>query len=575
MFDCWKEDILKQSSKKTALGTAALYCRLSRDDNMDNESNSISNQKKILQKAAKDKGYTDTIFFVDDGITGTTMKRPGFQKMIAAIEAGYISAVFVKDLSRLGRNYIEVSKLTEEFFPLHDVRLVAVSDGVDSDEGEDDFTPFKNIMNEYYAKDISKKRRIVNKMKGNAGIPLSPPPYGYIKNPDDPRFWVVDPVAADVVRRIYRMALEGYGLAETAAALGADGIVNPTYYWRSKGTSRGGSKSTLEPTKWGHTTIKKILTTQEYCGDVINFKSYSKSYKMKRRIENPEENRAIFLNVHEAIIDRPTWEKVQALKAGTRRKRPTVTQEPSAFSGVMKCPECGGNLNFHFNQNNHDIKFFSCQNHNSGLRKCSSTHYIRLDFLEQVVLYEVHRLACFANEYENDFIKAMVGRSAKVAENERVRKKRELDGLLARDRELDTLFERLYEDNVSGKIDDARFAKMAKRYEQEQGENAGRIKALRLEVKKLEEKRMDVDDFLETVRHYTNAAKITKRMVAELIDHIEVYPAVKEDGVTNQRVTIHYNCIGAFEVPDRRKIPERDILLETRKGVALSYAPAV
>ena len=564
---------MKQSSKKISTGTAALYCRLSRDDNMDSESNSIQNQKKILQKAAKDKGYADTIFFVDDGITGTTMKRPGFQKMIAAIEAGYISAVFVKDLSRLGRNYIEVGKLTEEFFPLHDVRLVAVSDGVDSDEGEDDFTPFKNIMNEYYAKDISKKRRIVNKMKGNAGIPLSPPPYGYIKNPDDSRFWVIDPEAAEVVRRIYRMALDGYGLAETAAALGADGIVNPTYYWRSRGTSRGGSKSTVEPTKWGHTTIKKILTTQEYCGDIINFKSYSKSYKMKRRIENPEENRAIFLNVHEAIIDRPTWEKVQALKAGTRRKRPTVTQEPSVFSGYLKCPECGGNLNFHFNQGNHDIKFFSCQNHNSGLRKCSSTHYIRLDFLEQVVLYEVHRLACFANEYENDFIKAMVGRSAKVAENDRVRKKRELDGLLARDGELDMLFERLYEDNVSGKIDDARFAKMSKRYEQEQGENAKKIKALRLELKKLEDKRMDVDTFLETVRRYTDATAITKRMVAELIEYIEVYPAVKEDGVTNQRVTIHYNCIGAFEVPDRRKIPERDILLETRKGVALSYTP--
>ncbi|WP_286734147.1 recombinase family protein [Intestinimonas sp. UBA1698] len=428
---------MKQSSKKISTGTAALYCRLSRDDNMDSESNSIQNQKKILQKAAKDKGYTDTIFFVDDGITGTTMKRPGFQKMIAAIEAGYISAVFVKDLSRLGRNYIEVGKLTEEFLPLHDVRLVAVSDGVDSDEGEDDFTPFKNIMNEYYAKDISKKRRIVNKMKGNAGIPLSPPPYGYIKNPDDPRFWVIDPEAAEVVRCIYRMALDGYGLAETAAALGADGIVNPTYYWHSRSTSRGGSKSTVEPTKWGHTTIKKILTTQEYCGDVINFKSYSKSYKMKRRIENPEENRAIFLNVHEPIIDRPTWEKVQALKAGTRRKRPTVTQESSAFCGYLKCPECGGNLDFHFNQGNHDIKFFSCKNHNSGLRKCSSTHYIRPDFLEQVVLYEIHRLACFANEYENDFIKAMVGRSAKVAENDRVRKKRELDGLLARDKELD------------------------------------------------------------------------------------------------------------------------------------------
>ena len=564
---------MKQSSKKHELGTAALYCRLSRDDNMDSESNSIQNQRKILQKAAKDKGYTDTVFFVDDGITGTTMKRPGFQKMLTAIEAGYISAVFVKDLSRLGRNYIEVGKLTEEFFPLHDIRLVAVSDGVDSDEGEDDFTPFKNIMNEYYAKDISKKRRIVNKMKGNAGVPLSPPPYGYIKNPDDPRFWVVEPEAAEVVRRIYRMALEGYGLAETAAQLAADGVVNPTYYWRSRGTSRGGSKSTVEPTKWGHTTVKKILTLQEYCGDVINFKSYSKSYKMKKRIENPEENRAIFLNVHEAIIDRQTWEKVQALQKGTRRKKPTVTQEPSVFSGLLKCPECGGNLNFHFNQNNHDIKFFSCQNHNSGYRKCSKTHYIRLDFLEQVVLYEVKRLACFASEYENDFIKAMIGRSAKVAENTALRRQRELDALTARDRELDMLFERLYEDNVAGKIDDARFAKMSKRYEQEQGENAKKIKALRLELKKDESKRMDIDDFLETVRRYTDATTITKRMVAELIDHIEVYHAEKQDGVTNQRVVIHYNCIGAFDVPDRRKIPEADIIMETRKGVALSYAP--
>ena len=564
---------MKQSSKKHELGTAALYCRLSRDDNMDSESNSIQNQRKILQKAAKDKGYTDTVFFVDDGITGTTMKRPGFQKMLTAIEAGYISAVFVKDLSRLGRNYIEVGKLTEEFFPLHDIRLVAVSDGVDSDEGEDDFTPFKNIMNEYYAKDISKKRRIVNKMKGNAGVPLSPPPYGYIKNPDDPRFWVVEPEAAEVVRRIYRMALEGYGLAETAAQLAADGVVNPTYYWRSRGTSRGGSKSTVEPTKWGHTTVKKILTLQEYCGDVINFKSYSKSYKMKKRIENPEENRAIFLNVHEAIIDRQTWEKVQALQKGTRRKKPTVTQEPSVFSGLLKCPECGGNLNFHFNQNNHDIKFFSCQNHNSGYRKCSKTHYIRLDFLEQVVLYEVKRLACFASEYENDFIKAMIGRSAKMAENAALRKQRELDALTARDRELDMLFERLYEDNVAGKIDDARFAKMSKRYEQEQGENAKKIKALRLELKKDESKRMDIDDFLETVRRYTDATTITKRMVAELIDHIEVYHAEKQDGVTNQRVVIYYNCIGAFDVPDRRKIPEADIIMETRKGVALSYAP--
>lgn len=422
----------------------------------------------------------------------------------------------------------------------------------------------ENIYTYYKDRDVLASRFYYN-------VPVE---YGYIKNPDDPRFWVIDPEAADVVRRIYDMALEGYGLAEIATALGADGIVNPTYYWRSKGVNRSGSKSTLEPTKWGHTTVKKILTLQEYCGDVINFKSYSKSYKMKRRIENPEENRAIFLNVHEPIIDRVTWEKVQALQKGTRRKKPTVTQEPSVFSGRLKCPECGGNLNFHFNQKNQDIKFFSCQNHNSGLRKCSATHYIRLDFLEQVVLYEVNRLATFANEYERDFVKAMMGRSAKVAENDRARKQRELNTLLTRDKELDMLFERLYEDNVAGKIDDTRFARMSKRYEQEQGEIGAKVKTLRLELKKAEGQQMDMEDFLETVRRYTHVTKITRRMVSELIDHIDVYHAEKQDGVTNQQVVIHYNCIGAFEVPDRKKIPEADIIMETRKGVAVSYAPA-
>lgn len=564
---------MKQSNNHHELGTAALYCRLSRDDNLESESNSITNQKKLLQKAAKSKGYSDTIFFVDDGVTGTTMKRPGYQKMIQAIEAGYISAVFVKDLSRLGRNYIEVGKLTEEYFPAHDVRLVAVSDGLDSSEGEDDFTPFKNIMNEYYAKDISKKRKIVNKMKGNAGIPLSPPPYGYIKDPDDPKRWVIEPEAAAVVRRIFRMALDGYGPKEIANALAKDGINNPTYYWRARGSNRSGSKSTLEPTKWGHTTIRKMLATQEYCGDVINFKSYSKSYKLKKRIENPVENRAIFLNVHEPIIDRATWEKVQTLTKSMRHGQPTVIKEPSIFAGRMKCPECGGNLNFHFNRNNPDIKYFSCYNHNTGLRKCSSTHYIRLDFLEQVVLCEIRRLAAFANEYEDDFLKAVLGRSAKVVENNHRLKKRELAGLVNRDRELDTLFERLYEDNVSGKIDDARFAKMSKRYEEEQGELAKKIKSLRLEIQKTEGQQMDVDEFLSMVRRYTNATTVTRRMVSELIERIEVYPAEKKDGVKTQRVTIFYNCIGAFEVPDRRKIPDMDIVLPTRKGVAVSYAP--
>jgi len=567
-----KEAALKQSNNKNhAINTAALYCRLSRDDNLDSESNSITNQKNLLKKVAKEKGYTDTLFFVDDGISGTTLDRPGFQQMIKAIEADYISAVFVKDLSRLGRDYLKVGYYTEEFFPQHDVRLIAVSDGVDSDEGDNEFTPFRNIMNEWYAKDISKKRRIVNKLKGNSGIPLSPPPYGYMKDPNDPKRWIVDKAAAVVVRRIFQMALDGYGIGETAVALEKDGILTPTAYWQSKGINRGGKKTAFSPTDWRHSTVAKILSLQEYCGDVINFKTYSKSYKMKRRIENPEENRVVFLGVHEAIIDRETWEKVQK-KRGTRKKPAKASGERSIFSGLLKCPDCGGNLNYHFNQGNHDIKYFNCCNYNRGRDKCTATHYIRLDFLEQVVLQEIHRLTQFANEYEEDFVKAIIGHSMKTANLEQALKQKELDSLLARDKELDVLFERIYEDNVAGKISDERFSRMSQKYEQEQGEVAAKIKALRKGLRQEVGQHMTADLFLEIVRRYTNAQELTQCMVTELIDHIDVYHAERVNGEITQEIKIFYNCIGAFEVPEWENIPELDVLIETRKGVALSYS---
>ena len=420
---------------------------------------------------------------------------------------------------------------------------MAVSDGVDSDEGEDDFIPFRNIMNEWYAKDISKKRKIVNKMKGNAGIPLSQPPYGYMKNPDDPRFWVIDQDAADVVRRIYRLALEGNGPMQIATALCEAGILNPSAYRTSKGISKGGSKSTLEPTKWNHTTVKKMLTLQEYCGDVINFKSYSKSYKMKRRIENPEENRAIFLDVHEPIIDRISWEKVQSLHT-TRRRRTTVSQEPSVFSGIMKCPECGGNLNFHFNQNNHDIKFFSCKNHNSGFRKCSSTHYIRLDFLEQVVLYEVKRLAAFANEYENDFIKAMMGRSAKVAETDRARKQRELTQAERRIEELDRLFKRIYEDNANGKLSDSRFQMLSDDYEREQEELREKLLQLNEEIIEQEEQAENIDRFIGKVRKYLGLNELTPAVLNDMVKAVYVHAPDKSSGHREQQIDISYDLVG-------------------------------
>ena len=283
-----------------------LYCRLSNEDALDGESNSISNQKKLLTKVAKEKGYTNLVHFYDDGISGVTMDRPGFTNMIQEIENGKAAAVFVKDLSRLGRNYIEVGRLTEEFFPEHDIRLVAVSDGIDTDEGENELAPIKNLFNEWYARDISKKRRISNKIKGNSGEPMGQPPYGYIKDPDNPKRWIVDETAAAVVRKIYRMSLDGMGIEQIADALSKEGILTPRFYWQARGVNRAGKPPKYGPCHWNSSTVTKILSLQEYCGDVLDFKTYSKSYKNKRRLENDRENWAIFKDVHEPIIPRAT-----------------------------------------------------------------------------------------------------------------------------------------------------------------------------------------------------------------------------------------------------------------------------
>ena len=303
---------MKQSNnKKSRDVTAFLYERLSRDDNLEGESYSIGNQKKLLTKVAKEKGYTNLVHFLDDGISGVTMDRPGFVEMIQQLEQGKAAAVFVKDLSRLGRNYIEVGRLTEEFFPEHDIRLVAVSDNIDTAEGDNELAPIRNLFNEWYARDISKKRRISNKIKGNGGEPMGQPPYGYMKDPDNPKRWIVDDEAAQVVKRIYGMTLDGMGTEQIAAQLEQEGILTPRAYWLQKGVKRPGKGKQQPPTKWNSSTVTKILSLQEYCGDILNFKTYSKSYKNKKRIENDRENWVVFKDVHEPIIDRAVWEQVQ------------------------------------------------------------------------------------------------------------------------------------------------------------------------------------------------------------------------------------------------------------------------
>lgn len=563
----------QSNNRKSRDVTAFLYERLSRDDNLEGESYSIGNQKKLLTKVAKEKGYTNLVHFLDDGISGVTMDRPGFNDMMEQLAAGKAAAVFVKDLSRLGRNYIEVGRLTEEFFPEHDIRLVAVSDNIDTAEGENELAPIRNLFNEWYARDISKKRRISNKIKGNAGEPMGQPPYGYIKDPDNPKRWIVDEEAAQVVRRIYSMTLEGYGTEQIAASLEQDGILTPRAYWLKKGIKRPGKGKEQPPTKWNSSSVTKILSLQEYCGDILNFKTYSKSYKNKKRLENDRENWVIFKDVHEPIIERAIFEQVQQ-KRGKIRKRRTHEGERNMFSGLLVCADCGHNLHFHFNQGNPDIKYFNCSNYKGNRGSCTSTHYVRVDFLEQVVLGEIRRLTKFASQFEDEFVKAVIGHSQQAEATDRKLKEKELKALQARDEELDGLFERIYEDNVSGKLSDDRFARMSRRYEEEQKELAEKIKALRAEIDKQSSQSMTTDMFISLVRKYTRARKLTPRMLNELIEKIEVFNAEKVDGVWEQRLRIHYNCVGAIEIPDLIPLPAPEVSVNTRKGVVVNYAPS-
>ena len=564
---------MKQSNnKKSRDVTAFLYERLSRDDNLEGESYSIGNQKKLLAKVAKEKGYTNLVHFLDDGISGVTMDRPGFVEMICQLEQGKAAAVFVKDLSRLGRNYIEVGRLTEEFFPDHDIRLVAVSDNIDTAEGENELAPIRNLFNEWYARDISKKRRISNKIKGNAGEPMGQPPYGYIKDPNDSKHWIVDDEAAQVVRRVYSMTLEGFGTEQIAAQLEKDDVLTPRAYWLTKGIKRPGKGKQQPPTKWNSSTITKILSLQEYCGDILNFKTYSKSYKNKKRIDNDRENWVVFQDVHEAIIERAMYEQVQQ-KRGKIRKRRTNNGEHNMFSGLLVCADCGSNLHFHFNQGNPEIKYFNCSNYKGNRGTCTSTHYVRVDFLEEVVLGEIRRLTKFASLYEDEFVKAVIGHSQQAEQTDRKLKEKELRTLLARDEELDGLFERIYEDNVSGKLSDDRFAKMSRRYEDEQKELAEKIKKLRSEIEKQSSRSMTTDMFIGLVRKYTRARKLTPRMLNELIEKIEVFNAEKIDGVWEQRLRIHYNCVGTIEIPTVLPLPIPEVSVNTRKGVVVNYAP--
>ena len=566
-----KKTAAKQN--ETIIGITALYCRLSRDDGAEGESNSIANQKKLLAKYAKEHGFTNTKFYVDDGYTGTNFNRPGFQQMLEDMEMGYISTVIVKDSSRFGRNYLEVGQYTDYYFPEHNIRFIAINDCIDSENGEDDFSAFRNVMNEMYAKDISRKVRSSHRLRGNAGEPLAPPPYGYVKDPENKKKWIIDPDAAEVVQRIFRLCIEGNGNETIARILQDDKVLVPQAYWQSKGMSRGGKKTQPNPYKWCKTTIAKMLEQQEYCGDIINFKSYSKSFRNKTRVENPKENWAIFKDVHEPIIDRETWERVQELTKNSKRRKPKNEKvKKSIFTNLLYCGDCGHKLWFNINKQNPSIRFYSCSNY-KGLRgTCESTHYVREDSLEQVVKMELFKLATYLDHDENAFAELLEHKSNKDSMAERKSAESALAAATARSRELLRLYERVYEDNVNGKVTDDWFMRLSHKYEIEQEELKKQMFDLKNKLDRLDTAQNSSGNFIRAIRKFMTMQTLTPIVLQELIDKIEVFPIEGTGKNRTQRLVIHYRFVGCIDLPSI--VPKHTYKLDSRQGVAIEYLPS-
>lgn len=559
-----------QSKNKNQIGITALYCRLSRDDGTESESNSIGNQKKLLSQKAKEMGLTDTKYYVDDGYTGTNFNRPGFQQLIDDIEIGLVSAVMVKDLSRLGRDYVSVGNYTDSYFPEHNVRFIAVNDAIDSDEGESEIAPFKNILNEMYARDISKKIRSSHRLRGSMGEPLSQPPYGYIKSPENKKKWIIDPEAATVVKSIFKMCLDGKGNETIARELQENKVLIPMAYWRSKGLNRGGKKTQTNPYKWCKTTIQKILSQQEYCGDIINFKTYSKSFKNKRRIENSKENWAVFKDVNEPIIDRETFETVQKFISKIKRRAPKKENgERSIFNGLIYCGDCHSKMRYHTSTSNKEIHYFTCSDNKVDYRgNCPGRHYVRADALEEVVKLELRRLVEMLEIDESYFAQLILRKNDEEREKDKKFLESELQKAIARSGTVSQLYEKLYEDNVIGKVSDEWFVELSHKYEKERMDLKAKIADTRHKIEELKNTNSEYGKFISAIRRFMQMDNLTSPLLRELIDHIDIFETEGTGKSRTQRIVIYYRFIGYIELPNTTK---QNHIADTRKGVAVEY----
>lgn len=535
----------------------ALYARLSQEDALDGESNSIANQKKILLKYAMDNGFPNPTFFIDDGVSGVTFDRPGWNEMIGLSEAGKVKAVIVKDMSRMGRDYLKVGYYTESFFAERDIRYIAINDGVDSDKGENDFTPFRNLFNDFYARDTSKKIRAVMRSKGNAGEHLcTNPPYGYRKDPADKKKWIVDEEAAEVVKRIFDLCIAGKGPMQIAKMLTADKVLTVKAHY----AKQNGRTMPDNPYRWSVESIRGILERPEYTGCTVNFKTYSKSHKLKKRLQNAPENQRIFLNTQPAIIEEQVFERVQELRANKRRPAKQAERQ-GLFSGLLYCADCGSKLHFATGKNmTPEQDCYRCSKYKSNTGDCTM-HYIREETLKLFVLQRIFDVTAMFFDDIQSFQNMVYQQRFEEAEKAVKRQKKELEQARKRIAELDRIFKRIYEDDINGTISHERFLKLSAEYEAEQKELTEFVKVEQAAVDTYEQDRTDFDSFAAVIRKYVGIRELTPTIVNEFVKKIIVHAPDKSSGHRRQKIEIVWNFIGELEQDENKQTIERQ-----RKG---------
>lgn len=531
----------------------ALYCRLSRDDELQGDSNSIIHQKEILKKYADDNGFKNAEFFVDDGYSGTNFNRPDWLRLLDRINNDEVGTIIVKDMSRLGRDYLKVGMYTEMLFPEKDIRFIAINSGVDpANQQDSDFTPFLNIINEWYAKDTSKKIRAVIKAKSDAGKPTAPiPVYGFIKDHNDKYHWLVDEDAAEVIKEIFRLAVQGHGPSKIATILTQRKILNPTGYKNSKGIANTHSKDNIDPYWWDWSVVSDILSRQEYLGHTVNFKTGRKSYKNKKSYINPPSKWVIIKNTHDAIIDQETFDIVQRLKEGRKRANTPMGEMP-VLSGMLYCADCGKKLYVCRTKSLQPSAYYYCCSTYRKRQGLCSAHQIRIKVIDSIVLNDIKMHIEFARAHEDEFIKLVSNETSAYTAKALSSLTKDLNASKTRFEKLDAIIQNLYEDKISGIVSEDRFKKMNENYEQEQNSLKEKIAELEGKIKAINEQTASTSHFMELVQKYTRIDTLTHEVAREFIEKIIIHKAEKVDGHRQMKIDIFYNGIGKVDLPNEK-----------------------